>query len=728
MNQTLDLPLLDQSDFRPIYVRQGSESEAQFHIEGAHCSRCLAKIEGTLKDQPGVSSARLDLGRQILTVRGAPDLSFGQLGLKVKGLGYGVQPIRLEGTHAAAEKKRRRSEIMRMGITGACAGNIMLLSISQYAGADKTEFDWLFGFLSFLIFLPVIFYGAIPFFRTFWNSLKAKKLSIEAPVTMAMSVGTVYSLMNLWRGSGETYFDSLAALIFLLLAARVWQGSVQRRLGSKIESLAFLDIFEVLRWNSSSQTFEKAPPESLKVGDKLRLNRGDRLPADARPVSECEIDMAIWTGESSPVKFKPAQEAYAGSTLVSESEDFLVSAVGPQSRLGQLLEKYRSETEKRGRLHSFVDQIGQWFTFIVLATAAFFVVLYWSVNPLSALERALALTLLACPCALAIATPLALARGIVEARRRGLIVKDGASFEAIAKIKDVVFDKTGTLTLGQMNLCATAPTDFRENPKYQSERDMIMALEKDSFHPIGRALVRGLTGKEALNISNREESGRVCGQLGGVELEVKTTSPDPSLSQQPWTWVGLFIGGVERAKLALRDEPRLEARDLISNLKSEGLNVHLLTGDRREVAENIAQEVGIPRENIRAEQTPENKLSFVKNLSKAMVVGDGVNDTLAMASSLTSVAVHSGMEASLKAADVYLAKSDLQVLQELFDISHLTMKMIYRNFAVASLYNVTGGALALMGYIHPLAAAVLMPLSSATLFVMTMAPRWRKSA
>lgn len=709
--------LIDQPEFRPLYI-SSTDHSMQFSVPGAKCAKCLGRIENAVMGVDGIHSARLDLGKKILTVAGTPDTLFAPVLDALKRVGYSSEPLK---SLAEEEHVRRqlRLEYLRLGVTGACAGNIMLLAISQYAGASHSEFDLGFGWLSLALFLPVLLFGAIPFWRSFKDHLRIRHLSIDAPVIAALSVGTAFSTKNLISGSGETYFDSLSALIFLLLAARAWQDHIQRKIGQTLSHISFLDVFSVQRWNQTLAAFQTIPPENLKVGDRILLQNGDRLPADGRLVSsQAELNCAVWTGEAEPQSFVKGQTAWAGSRLVGEPAEFVVSALGAKSRLGELLQNLRSTRQEKGPFQNLVNRVGEYFAFAVLLIATIYVLAFaWS-NPLMALERALALTLLACPCALAIATPLALSRALEAAQKIGLIVKTGDTFEKLERVKNVVFDKTGTLTWGDAYVVKTFPEVLD-----QEISRAIYLLELDSAHPYGQALARHFANSEpgpgAAEAHTKSAEG-VAGFVNGVHYQIGRCPAPQSDSDSPWTWIGIWKNGELAAKMALADPVRKEAGSLISELKRRGFSIHLMSGDRKQVVDYIASELGIAGENVRAECKPEEKLAALKKLNGTLMVGDGANDTLAMAGADVSVAVRGGMEASLKTADVYFSQSNLNGLVELIALSENTRKAIRRNLIVSLTYNLAGGTLALMGYIHPLLAAVLMPASSFTLVIMTL--------
>ncbi|MBX7230806.1 MAG: cation-translocating P-type ATPase [Bdellovibrionales bacterium] len=740
-----DLKLLDDPLFRPLYVDNGTDQwQLQLLIPDARCAACLTRLENTALQFNGVQSARLNLGEKILTVKGTEPIDLAPLAHKLTLLGYQVTPLKIDSTEDPW-KKTFRHQLIKVAVAGFCAGNIMLLSIAQYVGADLSEFNLFFGWLSFVLFLPILFFSATTFFYQFFQRLKLLQLSIDSPVVLALVIGSGLSLKNLIYRSGETYFDSLGALIFLLLAARLWQSALQRKLSQPFKHLAFLNIVSGTKWDEKNKKYLTVPVNQLQKGDQIRIYQNERLPADGILLNTIqEIDASLWTGESLPQIVHPGELLFAGTTVISDFADIQITAETAESRLSKMIREIETKRSQTTPYQSFIDKVGQGFTFIVLGVAALFVIFYWSTNPFVAVERALALSLLACPCALAIATPLALSRGLQWAQQDGFIIKEGSTLEKLAKIKQVFLDKTGTLTLGQSTVIQTIPQKI--DPQILQ---ILKELECRSQHPHAKAIMRFVNqfpvSSEKIPVTHWQEtpSVGVSAHIFECNYSLKATTPPPEESAPSLTWIGLFQSPLqtmgsfsqenlpsvlenkdsvkikELLKISLQDTVRPEAKSIVANLLNQGLNTFIVTGDRRSVAHDLGCQLGLNPKNIFAECSPEQKQNIVGQYSSTLFVGDGVNDTLAMAKAQVSIAVSGAMEASLKVCDIYIADPNLNSLINILHLSTHTMKLIRRNFIVALIYNLSGGFLALSGFIHPVLAALLMPLSSATLVGLT---------
>jgi Cu2+-exporting ATPase/Cu+-exporting ATPase len=376
----------------------------------------------------------------------------------------------------------------------------------------------------------------------------------------------------------------------------------------------------------------------------------------------------------------------------------------------------------RTPLVSFTDRIAQWFSVAVLVVAGVFALAYSLVDVGEAINRALALVILACPCALALATPLTQSLALRKAAKAGCLVKKAEAFEKLVQIRNAFFDKTGTLTHGELEVYEWWPA-----PPNGSERAIIHQLEAESSHPVARLLAEHVAAQgmdQAVQVENISEAvgqgveGTCNGdhyQLKAVndEVEDEEDGPEPSAH----TTVGLYKNDRLQKAVSLSDRVRDTACNAVTRFRRRRVSVHLLTGDAPRPAIAVAAGVGIDAALVYARQSPEEKRDILRRHTRSLMIGDGVNDSVALADAHVSVAVHGSMEASFKAADIYLTEPGLRPLADLLDLSHATIAIIKRNLIFSLFYNTTFGALALLGFVTPLVAAVLMPLSSVTVIL-----------
>lgn len=697
---------LDSPELQARYL--GPDGEARFFVEGIHCVACLWLLERLPRLAPEVRACRLDLGQSLLTVKLAPEAGLAPVAALIHRLGYRPHAIQDDADLEALRNAEQRADLLRLGVAGACAGNIMLMAVSLYGGATGPLAE-LFRWVSAGLFVPVAAYSAAPFYRSAAGALKARQVNIDVPIVLALALGTLASAFNLLRGSEHIYFDSLAALVFLLLGSRYALRQLQAR--SSRSSQLLQEFFAPVAHRLEGGAVLDVAPEALRAGDRVRVEHGERVPADGLlQEGRTQINAAWLTGESLPVEAREGDRIWAGT--VNEGPAFVLEVAEPlgESRLGRILRDL--EKEARPPLVGLTDRVARHFLFGVLVLAAAAFAWFARTAPLEGLNRALSLLIVTCPCALALATPLTFSRALGRAWRKGYVVKSGEALERLSEVDRVCFDKTGTLTRGV--LAVREWDDLAGDPG--ENRALVLALERDSLHPIARALRHHLRGAGALELAGREELPGlgVRGRQGHLPVEVRAVPGGDGTA----TLVGLFVDGQLRATAALTDQARPEAPQAVRDLADLGCRPFILSGDSAAVVARLGSELGLPPAACLASQGPEAKAARVGG-GRTLMVGDGANDALALRQAHVGLAMHGSMDLSLKAADIYLARPDLGAVADLVVLGRGTRRVLLRTFAVSIAYNAVGGVLALGGWINPLAAAVLMPLSSVSVLLLS---------
>lgn len=686
-----------------------------FFIEGMKCSKCLFKIENIQNEVKGIKKVQVDMSKSIAHVNYHYD-NFDQNFLEqVSALGFQAKKID-EDKSGQLLKNENRKTLNRIGVAAACMGNIMLFSISNYAGAEGSYRFW-FDWLSFLLFLPVLFYSARPFLQQGVSFLKTRTPNIDIPIALVIVLGTLLSTYHLLSNKGDIYFDSLAALVFLLLCSRYLLTRIQQTYLSTNFMLPFIEAKTVKYADPISKKIATKPIQQVVFGDHILIQAGEKFPIDGHLISSTAyVNMSILTGETIPEKVIQGQMIYAGTENLSD--DVLVESIktGDHTRVGQLIKQLDREIHSKTPLTSLADKAAQWFTLLIIGIGFLFFALYSQVNFDEAIRRSLALIILACPCALALAIPLTQSLSLMKAIKSGIIIKKAEALERITKITNIVFDKTGTLTNGQFEFIK-----WQMEPN-KIDKSVLLELEKNSRHPIAKSLVQFLSHEqlphtEVLQIKEIIGQG-VSGVFNQHQYQVKALWQKNSNS--PFTSIGLYRDGQLVASADLGDKIKKEAAPLIKQLQQLKYKIFLLSGDNQRVVEGIGKQLGIPAEQIFSELSPEEKQSFIKQKNHCLMIGDGANDSVAQASSFVSIAVQGSMEAALKASDIYFNKHDLNSLLRLITIADRSLKTVKRNLAFSAIYNITAGVLALLGYINPLVAAVLMPLSSLTVLTISL--------
>ena len=723
---------LDDPGFHQLHVRARGDGlvETALYLEEVRCTACVWLVERLPGLLDGVVEVRLDFGRGRADVTFDPGrVTLSAIARLLDRLGHPVHPYR--GVDREALRRREdRALLIKLGVAGATAGNVMLLAIALYAGlfggmgaADTAFFRW----ASMLVSVPALSFAATPFFRGAIGAVRSGRLHLDLPLAIGIVVGLGWGALNTVRGVGEIYFDSLAMLVFLLLVARWVQSRHHRRAASAAEMLHALTP-RIARRIEPSGDVRDVPLEAIVAGDRVEARAGDTIPVDGEIVGGTStLDAGLLTGESRPVEVGPGDAVHAGTVNLGAPLTIRATATGEDTRVGRLIARIDDEARRRAPIQRFVDRVTGRFVSIVLAVAAL-TAIAWSLSPAgprAGLEHAMALLIVTCPCALALATPLAMTIALGRAARRGLLIKGGDAVERLATPGLVLLDKTGTITEGRLRL-----VDWRGD---LGARDLAAALERASAHPLARALADAVAdpGPERPDVRDvREELGRgIRGQVAGRAVAVGSPTWIAEIAHVPsgirtaidavaaaaCTPVVVAVDGRAVAVAGFADAIRADAPAAIARLRAAGWRIGILSGDDPRIVAAVAAALGLPADDVRGGVSPEGKVEAVRAARAAgpvVMVGDGVNDAAALAAATCGVAVHGAAEASIDAADVFVRRPGLAPLAELLDGARATMRVIRRNLRVSLAYNLIGGTLAVTGLIHPLVAAVMMPLSS----------------
>ncbi|MBT9558589.1 MAG: heavy metal translocating P-type ATPase [Myxococcales bacterium] len=760
----------DSQAFSESYVTSGPTGvrTLRLSLSGVHCTACLWLVESLPRLLPGmVLEARLELRRQQVFLRlpaapgGAPP-GLATIARTLDTLGYPVTAI-AKGASAGLDARDQddRALLVRIGVAGAATMNVMLISVALYSGlfggmdeAHTAFFRW----ASLIIGLPGTLWPGAVFLKgarnaLFHPSFAGRRLHVDLPIAIGLLAGSLWGAVNTIRGTGELYFDTLTTLVFLLLIGRYLSRRWEKRALDAAARLLTLTPSAARRVMGDGLT-EMVLAEALRIGDRVEVRSGETIPCDGVlagspfPVpgepAGTDLDLAMLSGESVPVATHVGDPVYAGSTCLTRPIIVSVSASGEATRMGRLLSDIEALTTRRAPAVTLADRWAARFVKIVLVVAAltFIGTIAFSAGGVDdAVERVVALLVVTCPCALALATPLALTVAIGRAARSGLLVRGGDALEAAAEPGRIYLDKTGTLTTGTLTLARHVEFGRPIGP-------FVASLEATSAHPVGRALLAGLVSDDkglcAITDVTTTIGGGLEGRIGdgGTTRIVKVGSPAfigamPDAVREAVTRVtsegytpviasagapGASAGApgaapTDFAVYGLGDTLRPEAPALIASLRRRGFRIGILSGDHVAIVRGVGERLGLPAEECHGGLSPEAKREHVARAraeGPVIMVGDGVNDAAALAAATVGLAVHGGAEASLLAADAFSSLPGLQPLRVLVDTARSATRAITRNLRISASYNLIGGSLAVLGFMHPLVAAVLMPLSSLT--------------
>ena len=716
---------LDNESFLKDYLANVDNNKGmRFFIEGIQCTACLWIIDQIPDWVPQVENVHLNMSQNTLFVSLKEPGYFGKVASVLSALGYKAYPIKNLDEARHFQKKENHRQLMRLGIAAACTGNIMLFSFSLYSGLEG-QMATVFEYLNLAFFIPMLIYCAQPFYNNLWRALKARRPSIDLPIVTAVVIGFVLSLFNLIQGNGDFYFDSLSVLIFLLLASRYFLSKTQQIFINSSYLQTFIRSQVCRRWNNENHEYEKVPARLLNVNDKVLVKEGERIPADGVVVSECaNINPSILTGESIPQKLFKGSEIFAGTQVVSDSVEILVKCTTGNSRIGQILKKVEDQIYNKTPLISLTDKAAQYFSIFILAVGAVFFSFYIMIDPGEAVKRTLALIILACPCALALATPLTQSLSLRKASKKGYLIKNAESLEKLNYVKNAFFDKTGTLTQGRFEFLKWKSHNLEESGSFSPDQetiDAIYSIEVNSPHPIARTLVKHLEGQcvKKLPVHSLTEipGSGISGIVDKNHYKIISELPDDNDKDDSdiiSSLTSIYKNGDVVAYACLGDKLHNDAKQTIDRLKDMGIKTYILSGDKSIPVSSVARKLHIANDKISPNLFPEKKNEIIKNFPNSLMVGDGANDSLAMSADTVSIAVQGSVESCLVAADIYVTKEGVSPVEDLILLSKNTFSVIKRNLGFSFIYNFAGGLAALSGYISPLTAAILMPFSSLT--------------
>lgn len=720
LNQTYSY--LDDPEFRKLYATENGAGQIQmtFFLEGVHCVACIWLLEKLPRFVDDVISVSLDMSHSTALVRLCKGGAFAAVAQEFHRLGYRPHPVR-GGEHEEHQRRENRLMLIRTGLAGACTGNIMLLALSVYGGASG-HWALVFNWLSFALFLPVAFFSAVPFYKAAWTALRTRSVSIDVPIVLGIIFGSIASFANLLTGSDHIYFDSLSALVFLLLASRYVLKRAQQNALQSSKLLHFLTPSVVRRKNPRTDLYEETSMDFINAGDVIEVRAGESIPIDGTVLTgSANLNCALLTGESEWVKVGVGENVFAGTVNQDSALSIKVSASGYGTRLGQILKAVEEGAHRKAPIVTLADRVSKRFVSAVLVlSVGVFIGAWYLAGIQEGLNRALAMVIITCPCALALATPLALTMSLGRAAKKGILIKGADVLERLSQIDSVFLDKTGTITTGNFEVLEWRTVE--ENARGSDADDLLaaLALESRSNHPVARAILRHFPQIPATRLPQVDEfcetvGTGVSGRIGGSVYELRQA--DEVAVSRVETRVSFLKNGSKIAEVLLGDRVREDSKSSIEKLRALGLDVHILSGDNELPVMNVVSQLGVPRQNAMARMTPERKCQVIQEHPRALMAGDGANDAVALSAAFVGVAVHGGMEVSLRAADAYLSSSGVHLIHEMIVGARETMKVLYRNLGFSLVYNMVGGGLALFGKVDPLFAAVLMPLSAFTVFI-----------
>jgi len=770
-------PAREETRSDSVDLLAGAKEELLLHVSGMWCTSCAWLIEHALSALPGVVKAEASFASDLVKVQYHPQiLPPERIVSRIASLGYKAREY--VGDTDAADSERR-DLIIRTGLAAFLWANIMSFSLALYAG----YFEQISGsvrrglpFVLMALATPVVFYCAQPILRLAWRGLLNRTIRMESLLALGILAAYGYSVAQAFRGDIHLYFDTATIIVVLVLAGKLIERGAKEKVSRWISLLHRMMPNKVRLLAKGSERFVSV--DALEPGAVFMVKAGERIPADGIVVEgESHADESLLTGESVPVGKRPGESVAAGSVNLDGVLSVRATKSAGDSTLSRIITLVERALSSRCEIERVVDRVSRIFVPSVVLVALLTFFFTWITGTASlarSLMRAVTVLVIACPCALGLATPLAITAAFGAASRRGILIRDSRVLETLRKIDTLILDKTGTVTEGKFSLLELVPcqelcaqpvpaeaaasifsqvseswrsgsTSSAVNAFAFKSHDealfLLASLEQYSEHPLGRAVAefarqQGTTPHEASALEIHKGRG-ITGIVGdnhvfagnrrlvkelGIRINDTADAQARACEQEGKTVSFVGWDGELRALAAFGDKLKPEAIELAAELKRRGIAVHLVSGDARATTKWVASCLGT--DSSEAEVLPEEKVGVVRRLQEqgatVAMVGDGINDAPALAQADLGIAMGSGTDIAIEAAAVVLMNSSLRKILDVFDLSRKTMRLVRQNLFWAFFYNSVGITLAVAGILNPIMAATAMLLSSVSVVANSM--------
>ncbi len=706
----LDIPEIKS---RYIQFEQGSTVRLTLTLPAIHCTSCIYLLENAHKIQPGIKNCQVHFAKKEATLLvNTDEIKLSELALFLDRIGYPPNFERKREGKQVIDKKF----LLKLGIAGFSFGSIMLWSAPEYLGIenDNPTFRNFQAYLIFIASLPVLLYSASEYFISAYKAIRNKYLNLDVPITIGILALYLQSSYTIFSQQGPGYMDSFAGFIFFLLIGKWFQGLSYRSLSFDRDYTAY---FPVASTRIKDNKEEIVPIEKLEEGDHISIRNEEIIPCDAILLDEtCQIDYSFVTGESEPVRIQKGNKVYAGGKLIGNRVKLQVQAATNRSHLTALWNETLNKKEENNLIR-YQDRIAHYFLIGLLIVAGGAAIGWFFVDSARIVEVVVAVLIVACPCALALSAPFTLGNIMRVFGKSGFYLKNTSVIEAMGTITDIVFDKTGTLTDPHRYVI--------EEYQELCETDMQVVLSemtKASTHPLSMALNRQYRLSETIELEHFEE-------IKGEGIEAKFQGNTYRLGNQKFcnqtqldqrfTVVFSKNGQLIQA-FSFLSHFRSNVNQLVKNLG--GYQLHVLSGDSDRERIRL-EEMGFKTENIHFHQKPKDKYDYIAKLNsegkKVMMIGDGLNDTGAIGIAQVGIAISEDMFRFTPSSDAILDAEQLKFLPNYLKAVGYSKKVLYSCLAFSLSYNTVGLSIAISGALTPFVAAILMPLSSISVVLLS---------
>ncbi|HEY3827030.1 MAG TPA: heavy metal translocating P-type ATPase [Bryobacteraceae bacterium] len=663
--------------------------EVELPIGGMTCAACARTVERQLAGSPGVQKASVNFATKVASVSYNPSQTdVENLVSAVEEVGYEVPREPQEIAEAAEWRRLRR----RLTIGGAFAIPVFLLGMMDRA-----------PLIQLVLTLPVLFYSGRGFFTDAWKALIHRSANMNTLIALGTGTAFLYSALALMTGSKDVYFEAAAVIVVLVLLGRTLEARVQSSASGAIRQLMNLQPSTARVTRDAEE--REIPLVDVRTGDLVTVRPGERVPVDGIVRDGAsEIDESMLSGESLPVPKSAGAQVFAGTANGTGAFQFEATKVGRDTALAGIIDLVKRAQGSKAPVARLADVVSGWFTVVVLGIAIVTFGIWLFFAPVGvAVVNAVAVLIIACPCAMGLATPTAIMAGTGRGAERGILIKGGAPLEVAAKVDTVILDKTGTITTGKPVVSRVrALNGFGEDDVLR----LAAAVERWSEHPIAHAIV---------NRANPDglEASTGFRAIPGKGAEAVVAEKRVFVGRGTGGAIAVEVDGKAAGEIEIADEARPDAKEAVHRLRSMGIGVWMITGDNKRTAIEIAREVGIDAAQVLAEVLPEGKEREVVRLKsegkRVAMVGDGINDAPALARSDVGIAIGSGTHVAIDAAGIILMRGDLRGVPDALALSRTTLRVIRQNLFWAFGYNALGIPIA-AGVLYPFTGWVLSPM------------------
>ncbi len=690
-------------------------------IDGIHCSACVWLNEKALHKMDGVIEANINFTNNKAHIVWADDVvKLSEIIDMIRAIGYNAYPYDASIQEANANAQRKEY-YLRMAVAIFASMNIMWIAVAQYAGyftGITQEMKTILNVAEGVLATPVLFYSGWVFFRGAYYSLKNKVVNMDLLVATGATLTYFYSIYITINEEGEAYFDSVSMIITFVLIGKFLEVLSKKNAADTLDIIGKHLPSEVNI--VADNKIISCKLEDVNVGDTVVVSSGEKILLDGViSKGEGSFDESNLTGESDPIYKKVGDTIISGTTSIDADIHYRATKDFEHSTLSSLVALLESAINKKPKIEQLANKLSEHFstTILVLAFVTFIVWWLWPHDFETSFMVGISVIIIACPCALALATPVATLVGLNLGAKRGVLFKEAAQLETMAKVDTLVLDKTGTITIGK-------PEVVKVHMFEEFDKRFLLSIVKSSNHPVAQGIYKYLTQEEEIEELLLENFSQVPAQgivadcsgsqfFGGNKRLMDENNIEVDFASENT----LFYFAIDHRVVAiyeLSDRIKDDAQKILESLNQKGIEIVMLTGDNEQSARKVAKAVGI--KNFLYEQTPQAKSEFIEKLHEnektVVMVGDGVNDILALARADIGIVMGSGSDIAIDVSDVVLLNDSLSSLNDAFKISRTTYGLIKQNLAISLVYNAITIPLAMAGYVIPLVAAISMSVSS----------------